>query len=569
MTEIENREQKSKLNRRQLVGGSGAVVAASMLGVRLLGSGASAQEGETQVPATPVALGPTVPPEFGNTGDWVVEGKDLALTRFASESTIDSSNVDTLGVAWTYTIEGGISGFGAVTSNPIVIGDSVYIQDMQSNIHVLDKASGELKWKSDFNIASVGPNGVAVGYGVLVAGLGDSAEVVALDAATGELKWRTDLSSNMGEGVDMAPLVYDNTVYVSTVPGNNNVFYRGGQKGIFYALDISSGHVIWQWDTTNNLWDNARVNSGGGLWHPPAVDEAGALYIGVANAAPYPGNSEFPNASSRMGNNDYANCLVKLDPTTGAPAWYINIKPHDLFDLDNQLSPVLTTVTTDDGVEKKLVISTGKHGIVIAADQDSGQEVWRREVGKHQNDYLQEVPEGETVEVYPGTLGGVETPFAVANGKAFFPVLNLATSYTSTALSGSVDYTGGEGVVTALDVATGDLLWETTIPTGIYAGCTVTGDLVWSSGLDGVVRAFNVEDGSLVFSFQATSGINAPFAAVEDYLFVPAAAFLVPSADTPVPDAAASNTVTAYKLGATPITNPESKPATPEATPGA
>jgi glucose dehydrogenase len=366
----------------------------------------------------------------------------------------------------------------------------------------------------------------------------------------------------------MAPLIYDNTVYVSTVPGNNNVFYRGGQKGIFYALDITSGHVIWQWDTTNNLWDNARVNSGGGLWHPPAVDEEGNLYIGVANAAPYPGNSEFPNASSRMGNNDYANCLVKLDPTTGAPAWYINIKPHDLFDLDNQLSPVLTTITVD-GYERKLVLSTGKHGIVIAADQDSGQEVWRREVGKHQNDYLQEVPEGETVDVFPGTLGGVETPFAVANGKAFFPVLNLVTTYSSTALEGAVDYTGGEGVVTALDVATGDLLWESTIPTGIYGGCTVTGDLVWTSGLDGVVRAFNVEDGSLVFSFQATNGVNAPFAAVDDYLFVPAAAFFVPSADTPVPDAVTSNTLTAYKLGATPITNPESKPATPEATPSA
>lgn len=568
MTEIEQSENGAKLNRRNLLAASGAAaVAAGLLGVRLEGPGASAQEGESQVPATPVALGPTIPPEISdNAGDWPVEGKDLAQSRNATSS-IDSSNVSTLGVAWTYAIEGGISGFGAITSNPIVIGDTVYVQDMQSNIHALAKETGDLKWKSDFNVATVGPNGIAVGYGILVAPLGDTAEVVALDAATGELKWRTDLSSNMGEGVDMAPLVYDNTVYVSTVPGNNNVFYRGGQKGIFYALDITSGHVIWQWDTTDNLWGNTRVNSGGGLWHPPAIDDAGALYIGVANAAPYPGNSEFPNASSRMGNNDYANCLVKLDPTTGSPAWYINIKPHDLFDLDNQLSPVLATVTVD-GYERKLVLSTGKHGIVVAADQDSGQEVWRREVGIHQNDYLQEVPEGEEVVVYPGTLGGVETPFAIADGKAFFPVLNLPTTYTSTALV-SVEFTGGEGVVTALDVATGTVLWESTVPTGIYGGCTVTGDLVWTSGLDGVVRAFNVEDGSLAFSFQATSGINAPFAAVEDYLFVPAAAFLVPSADTPVPDAVTSNTLTAYKLDANPIPTPESKPATPEATPSA
>lgn len=559
MTEIEKNQSASGISRRNLIAGTGAAaVAAGLLGVRLQGNRANAQEGETQVPATPVALGPTVPPEFENTADWVVEGKDLAQTRNAS-SNINASNVSTLGTAWSYALDA-ISGYGAVSSNPIIIGDTVYLQDMENNVHAIGLETGELKWRTDFKTGTVGPNGIAIGYGRLAIGLGDTAEVALLDAASGELLWRTDLSSNMGEGVDMAPLIYDNTVYVSTVPGNTSVFYRGGQKGIFYALDVTSGHVIWQWDTTNNLWGNTRVNSGGGLWHPPSVDGDGALYIGVANAAPYPGNTEFPNATSRMGNNDYANCLVKIDPTTGSPAWYINIKPHDLFDLDNQLSPVLATVQID-GNDKDLVLSTGKHGIVIAADQASGQEIWRTPVGKHQNDDLQEVPEGETVEVFPGTLGGVETPFAIANGVAFFPVLNLATSYTSTALDSSTfNFTGGESVITALDVATGAVLWETTLPTGIYAGCTVTNDIVWTSGLDAVVRGLNVSDGSLAFSFQATNGVNAPFAATGDYLLVPAGGFFIPSADTPVQDAKPSNYLLAYKLGGEPIASPVASP---------
>jgi glucose dehydrogenase len=555
MSENEAQGSGTTVNRRHLIAGTGAAaIAAGLLGVKLMGNGASAQEGNGQVPATPMALGPSVPPEFGNTADWVVEGKDLAQTRNAS-SNINASNVSTLGVAWQYALDV-VTGFGAVTSNPLVIGDTVYLQDMMSNVHALNLETGEVRWRVDLNVASGGPNGLAVGYGMLAASLGDTAEVVLLDATTGDQKWRTDLSSNVGEGIDMAPLIYDNTVYVSTVPGNSKAFYRGGQKGIFYALDINSGDVMWQWDTTNNLWGNTRVNSGGGLWHPPAIDDQGALYIGVANAAPYPGNIDFPNASSRPGNNDYANCLVKIDPATGSPAWYINIKPHDLFDLDNQLSPVLATVQVD-GNEKNLVLSTGKHGIVVAADQASGQEIWRTPVGKHQNDDLQEVPAGETVEVYPGTLGGVETPFAIANGVAFFPVLNLSTFYSSTELDSSkFDFTGGEGVVVALDVATGAKLWEVTIPTGIYGGATVTNDIVWTSGLDAVVRGYNVADGTLVFSFQASNGINAPFAATGDYLIVPAGGFFIASDDSPVKDAKPSNNLQVFKLGGTPIEAP-------------
>ena len=559
MAETETNEQTSSLSRRNVIAAGGAAaIAAGLLGVQLVGPGASAQEGETQVPATPVALGPTIPPEISdNPNDWVVEGKDLSQSRNAT-SNIDASNVAELGEAWRVAIDG-VSGFGAITANPIVIGDTIYLQDMQSNVYAFAKETGELKWRTDFNLASVGPNGVAVGYGVVAIGLGGMGQAAALDAETGELLWQTPLTANIGEGIDMAPLIYDNTVYISTVPGNSNNFYRGGQKGIFYALDITSGHVIWQWETVGNLWDNARVNSGGGLWHPPAVDDEGNLYISVANAAPYPGNSEFPNATSRLGNNDYANSLVKLNPATASVDWYINIKPHDLFDLDNHLSPVLTTVTIDD-VEVKLALSSGKHGIVIAADQASGQEIWRRNVGLHQNDTLQEIPDGEQIWVAPGTLGGVETPFAVADGRAFFPVLNAPTLYSPTELV-EADYTGGTGQLVALDVTSGDLLWEVDLPGPIFSGATVTNDLVWIVGLDAMVRAYNVADGTLVRSFQTANGVNGPLAAVDDYLFVPAAALFVPTADSPVQNAETGNYLIAYKLGATAIENPAEKPA--------
>ena len=106
--------------------------------------------------------------------------------------------------------------------------------------------------------------------------------------------------------------------------------------------------------------------------------------------------------------------------------WFINVKPHDLFDLDNQLSPILTTANIDGG-DTKIAIVSGKHGIVVAANSETGEELWRTPVGIHQNNELQELDDEEYVEVFPGTLGGVETPLAYANGVVFAPVYNLAS----------------------------------------------------------------------------------------------------------------------------------------------
>ena len=545
-----NRDARAAISRRHVIAAGSAAAAAGLLGVRLINP-TNAQE--VMVAATPVALGPTIPPEISdNPGDWPVESKDLAMTRYVSDSNISAATVDTLGVAWTFPLDVA-SGFGAITSNPIVIGDVVYIVDMLSNIYAINKESGELIWRTDYNVTTEGPNGIAVGYGVLVSVLGDDSVVVALDAATGKEQWRADLSNNVGEGIDMAPLIYDNTVYVSTVPGNSQVFYRGGQKGIFYALDITSGHVLWQWDTTvDNLWGNARVNSGGGLWHPPAIDEDGNLYLAVANPAPWPGNSEFPNGSSRPGDNLYSNSIVKIDPATASVVWYLQILPHDLFDLDQQLSPVLTKVTIG-GTETDIVVASGKHGQVVAMDRSSGKELWRTMIGKHENDLIQEVPEGETVEVYPSSLGGVETPFAVANGVGFFATMNLPRYYTSTGksedqLPPAISEATGE--IVAVDLTNGDILWDVQTPTAPFAGATVVGDVVFTSGLDGVVHAWNVADGSEAWRWQAPAGINGTFAVVGDYLFVPAGSPLLASTDTESPAPEPATALIALKLGA-------------------
>ncbi|MGN6032475.1 MAG: outer membrane protein assembly factor BamB family protein [Thermomicrobiales bacterium] len=559
----------SRLNRRTLSTTSLAAAAGLALATAARAQNAATPEGsgvDSGTPesgATPTPSWPVVPPELTEAEtNWAIEGGDLHATRNAQGSAISTDTIDTLGLAWSVPISVSAA-FGSLTANPIVAGDTVFIQDAKSNIYALNKETGETIWANTYNddVPSGGPNGIAVGYGMAVFSLGGAGDVIAVDAATGTEIWRHNIQGPLGEGITMAPAIYDSTVYISTIPGDAEEFYQGGMRGFIYALDATDGHVIWYFDTTTgNLWGNGRVNSGGGLWHPPSIDADGNLYVGIANASPYPGTPEFPGASSRPGDNDYANALMRINPDIANYDWYINVKPHDLFDHDNQLTPILAEVDID-GVATPMVFSSGKHGWIVAANSDTGAELWRTPVGEHnENEFLQELDADTEITLLPGFIGGTETPMAYANGVIFAPVLNVP--FTTTGVSGTGDIFGGVGELTAVDAATGAILWTTPIPTMVLGGAQVANDLVFTGGLDGLVRGFRVDDGTEVFRYQTTAGINTSFAISGDYLFVPAGGPLSPSADTASPAPEMASALFALKLGgevqASPVASPAS-----------
>jgi outer membrane protein assembly factor BamB len=493
-------------------------------------------------PATPTALGPAIPPELTEyAADWPAPMGNLAGTRAAAQAAITAANVAQLEVAWRVPIAA-TSPYGGMSATPLIVGDAVYVQDLRSNVFALARSDGTQRWEHRYDITSIGPNGLAIGYGRLYGTIGDTAEVFALDATTGTEIWRVRLSQHGGEGVDMAPTVYNNTVYVSTVPGNSPSFYGGGRKGILYALDAKTGTTLWQFDTTtDNLWGNPRINSGGGLWEPLSVDASGNLYFGTGNPAPVPGvvafGTPYPNGSSRPGPNDYANSLVSLDPTTGAIRWHHNAKPHDLFDLDFQLTPILVTLPIH-GTPTKVAIGGGKTGTVIACNADTGAVLWQTKVGKHQNDELQDIPLGQAVEVFPGPLGGVETPMAYADGVVFVPVVNLGLSYKATAIDfASLDLAHGTGALVALNASDGSVKWQVDLPAMDVGAATVANDVVFTATLDGEFRAYATATGAPLWSYQAGAGINAPPAIAGDLVVVAAAGPLIaptaPVAATP------------------------------------
>ncbi|HEU0164343.1 MAG TPA: PQQ-binding-like beta-propeller repeat protein, partial [Thermomicrobiales bacterium] len=397
-----------------------------------------------------------------------------------------------------------------------------------------------------------GPNGVAVAYGMVYAATGDTSVVFALDAKTGKEVWSNDVSNNDFECIDMAPAVYDNIVYISTNPNNTtNGNYRGGARGIIWALDAATGHTLWSFDTsTGNLWGNPRTNSGAGLWYPPTFDEAGNMYVGTGNSAPYPGNKEYPNASSRSEPNDYAASMVSISLDTGAVNWSVNALPHDLYDHDFQNSPILAHVPLN-GTDFLVAMGSGKTGTVIGADAKTGAMLWKTNVGKHMNDQLEELPPG-TTEIWPGS-SGVQTPGAFADGKYFAAYRDKPEYLTPTGADATKSYamTDETGGLAAIDAATGTIVWDVKIPTVMVVGAAVANDLVFTGGTDGILRAFDVKTGKAVWQFQAGSGMNAPLAIAGDTIFFAATAPFVlhtPAGGTPVPSPAPKFAVYALKL---------------------
>ena len=140
-------------------------------------------------------------------------------------------------------------------------------------------------------------------------------------------------------------------------------------------------------------------------------------------------------------------------------------------------------------------------------------------MGKHQNDTVRDVTQAITV--FPGDFGGVETPPAAADGVVYVPVLNEPTTYQPEAFGFQGTIGTMDGEVVAIDVATGRVRWDVTVPGDPLGGATVVGDLVFTGLQDGKILALSRRDGSTVWTYQGNGVINAWPSVVGDTIVWP------------------------------------------------
>jgi outer membrane protein assembly factor BamB/mono/diheme cytochrome c family protein len=480
-------------------------------------------------------------------GEWKYPNYDIGNTRDVTESTITPKNVSELHVVWQTSLgaKQGFPFYGAMSAPAEVQEGVVYAQDMKSDAEALNAETGKVIWTHEYNMPDEGVNGLNVQEGK-VFGV-DTDDLFALEPATGKTVWQTKVTRTTKEGLEVAPGVYNGRVVAATTPTTPRGHYIGGAQGVTWTLSGDTGEADWSFNTVpKNLWGDPKVNSGGGIWGTPAFDEEGGVYLDIANPAPYAGAPGYPWGSSRKGPDLYSDSIVKLNEKTGKLEWYYQVTPHDIFDHDLQLAPILSEVNG-----KKVVIASGKAGIVVEVNQENGELIWRTPVGEHNghdNDNLKSehgpgaMPKG-SVTVLPGALGGTETEMAVGGGMIYAPIANIPTTYAPTGESEIEieDESATSGEMVALDESTGKIAWKHRFKAIDFGSATYVNGVLFTTTYDGTLYAMNAKNGEVLWQSKLPTGTNAGITVAGN--------MIIAEAGVEGTSAAQHQAIVAYQLG--------------------
>jgi polyvinyl alcohol dehydrogenase (cytochrome) len=226
------------------------------------------------------------------------------------------------------------------------------------------------------------------------------------------------------------------------------------------ALDRMTGDLVW---TTYTVPDNAK---GASLWSSPSADlAAGRAYGSTGNNYGSPAT-------------DTSDAIIAFNLQTGAIEWKNQRTEGDTFggfgggpDYDFGANPVLYR-TEIDGTPTELVSAGAKSGSAHAIRRDNGMLVWSRALGTGAAD-------GSRGIFVNSTWSGRSMLFACNAGSS-------ATLY-------------------ALDGATGDIVWQRSLP-GLAWGRISVANGVGFIGAGTTLEVFDTDTGEVIKSFPSNGG---------------------------------------------------------------
>ena len=481
----------------------------------------------------------------GDSQNFLHTNGDYGQQRFYPNRQINTTNVGKLRPAWIFQTDVKES----LETSPIVVNGVMYVTTSYSHVYALNARTGEQLWHYAPKMGPIttyccGPNnrGVAVADNLVYVGTLD-AHLVALDAKTGSVVWKTEIADpELGFSETMAPTVVKGKVLIGTNGGEYGI------RGFMKAFDAKTGKLIWTFDTipenSVGVWAEKDATGhvlhrdiaaekatlaktgdpfktlGGGVWQNPAVDvDNNRIYFVVGNPSPD------LDGSLRPGDNLYTDSLVSLDLETGKYVCHLQYISHDVWDLDAVSPPVLTQVADHDGKMIPGVLHAGKTGYVYVHDAKDCSLIRYSEPMVPQ-DNLWVLPTKEGARMLPGANGGVEwSPMAIDPHLGLTYAINLHQPMTysveSSAYPSGKLWLGGAfkvipseeqwGNVTAVDYNTGKIRWQVKTEQPMIGGILATaGGLLFTGEGNGQFKAYDSENGSVLWSFQAGAGVNAP-----------------------------------------------------------
>jgi polyvinyl alcohol dehydrogenase (cytochrome) len=456
--------------------------------------------------------------DVSRSAQWRIAGQNLNNSwSQPAEHSISPANVKNLSPKWVFTTGGDVS------ATPTVDGDAVYFPDWGGNLFAVKKNSGRLIWShkiAEYDgvegaVSRVSP---AVDGDQLIIGdilsskeVHNGANVIAVDKRKGTLRWITQVDPHPAAFITGSPVVFDGVVYIGVSSSEetlatNPAYPCCSFRGSVVALDAKNGAILWK---TFDMPDNGgRTDqySGGAVWQPPAIDpKRGTLFIGTGNNYTVPADVKACQNATPMANctapDDLFDAALGLDLKTGQIKWSRKLQGFDTWTVacltstgPNPNCPVPSSPDFDLGGSGPNLVGNivgfgQKSGIFWALNPDNGNVVWSTPVG-------------------PGaSLGGIEWGTAT-DGKRIYVAIANSDNLPYKLVPSGQQITWGAW--SALDVATGKIVWQTADPTSgaIDRGSvSVANGVMYVGSNSGEMYALDAATGNILWNFASGGSV--------------------------------------------------------------
>lgn len=468
---------------------------------------------------------------------------------------INRNNVKNLKPMWVFST----GDVRVHESAPVVNGAALFITTSGGQVIALDATTGNLLWRYRKARAAgaIVPHDVNRGvalYGDKVYYASGDAALVALDAKTGRVVWTAQVEDNSSAHyMSLAPMVADGKVLVGTSGGEYGV------RGFVSAFDAETGKPLWRTYTIpaegepgHQTWPagDAWKSGGAPVWVTGNYDPATNIsYWGTGNGGPTVGDV-------RPGDNLYTTSVLAIDVGTGKLVGYHQYHPNDSWDWD-EVSPPLLIDFQRNGRTVKGLINAGRSGYLWWMDRAAkGPSIEQGGTGSigfvsgkpyvYQNVFKSIDPvtgrpdvdpehkplTGTAKEFCPAGPGAKNWPPAAYNPDTrlmYVPANNnLCGSFQGTMVAyvrgkgfvgvgnskaGMVAGATHFGEVQAWNVDSGEMKWMVPFEKSPNWGglLTTAGGLVFGGGtVDRKLRAYDAENGKILWEFPTNSGIETP-----------------------------------------------------------
>ncbi|HEY4040731.1 MAG TPA: PQQ-binding-like beta-propeller repeat protein [Rhodopila sp.] len=527
------------------------------------------------------------PPGSEDPNNWPQYHRTSNGWRYSPLDQVNTENVGRLHVAWINQA-GDIA--GGMQETPIVVDGVIYSISGSNRVAAIDAKTGKEIWHYETKLdpitgkAGMPPysRGVTVGRGKVFIATYDG-RAIALDQQTGKEAWSAQLDDFnkdcAGCYFTAPPVLINNVLTFGSAIGDLSA------RGKIFGVDSDSGRKLWTFEVIkkdSESWSDETVAKfgGGGVWIPGSYDPvSNTVFYGTGNPATMFWGED------RKGDNLYTDSIIALDPQTGKLKWYRQEIEHDLWDYDSTYESLLI-----DRGDKNLLVHLNKSGFVFVIDRQNGKidNVWplvetytfAKEIDPKTGGLIGRndlVPDKRFM-FCPSAWGGRSWNHGAYNPKTglwYTNVLELCMSGVpveqkadphgyAVGLYGAKDVEVTKvpgkpaGRLDARDPVTGERKWtyEADLPL-LGSVLTTGGGLVFNGDPLGVVRAFDADNGNILWSFNTGSGLRSGIVSYtvdgKQYILVPSgrgsfAALIMPALFPQMADVPGAAALIAFTL---------------------